>query len=305
LKPKTLQVGAIWQFQASWTPGMLTTARDSSLGIDCRVQIIFQPASQLISVIPFLQKERKKVQSKKENDIIPKMPGKKLLVADDSLTIQKVIRLSLSNEGYEIQAVSQCSEALEEIALFLPDLVLIDVSLPEQSAFEVKRIVNEDPRFAQTRFILMSSAFEQVDEHQVEMLGFHGHLTKPFDPAHLRKILLEALQQEPPPSLPEMPPPRIEEPPRLPAQEDSVFKMLTESTLNPSVENAAWSVQEFHFQKDPPPDFPPDLKPIEPIPATSDLESIVARQLESWSQKFLPELAEKIIKEEILKLLDD
>jgi CheY-like chemotaxis protein len=174
------------------------------------------------------------VQSKKENDNILKMPGKKLLVADDSLTIQKVIRLSLSNEGYEIQAVSQCSEAIEEIALFLPDLVLIDVSLPEQSAFEVKRIVNEDPRFAQVRFILMSSAFEQVDENQVENLGFHGHLTKPFDPAHLRKILTAALQQEIPPPVPELPPLPPEQPPPMPS-EDTLLKILTESTLNPTV----------------------------------------------------------------------
>jgi hypothetical protein len=47
------------------------------------------------------------------------------------------------------------------------------------------------------------------------------------------------------------------------------------------------------------------VKPLETPAVTADLESIVARQLESWSQKFLPELAEKIIKEEILKLLDD
>lgn len=283
---------------------MLTTARDSSLGIDCRVQIMTQPPSQLFSVIPFLKKERKKVQSKKENDNILKMPGKKLLVADDSLTIQKVIRLSLSNEGYEIQAVSQCSEAIEEIALFLPDLVLIDVSLPEQSAFEVKRIVNEDPRFAQVRFILMSSAFEQVDENQVENLGFHGHLTKPFDPAHLRKILTAALQQEIPPPVPELPPLPPEQPPPMPS-EDTLLKILTESTLNPTVENTEWSIQELSFQQDPPADFPPEVKPLETPAVTADLESIVARQLESWSQKFLPELAEKIIKEEILKLLDD
>ena len=61
--------------------------------------------------------------------ILYTMSGKKLLVADDSLTIQKVIRLALSNEGYEIQAVSDGNDAIQQISLFRPDVILIDISL--------------------------------------------------------------------------------------------------------------------------------------------------------------------------------
>lgn len=125
------------------------------------------------------------------------MTGKKLLVADDSLTIQKVIRLALSNEGYEIQTVSEGNDAIEQIAVFRPDLILIDVSLPGQSAFEVKRAINQHQDLSFIRFILMSSAFETVDEFQVSEVQFQGRLTKPFDPAHLRKTLTEALASEP------------------------------------------------------------------------------------------------------------
>jgi two-component system cell cycle response regulator len=121
------------------------------------------------------------------------MAGKKLLVADDSLTIQKVIRLALSNEGYEIQAVSDGNDAAQQISLFRPDVVLIDVSLPGKSAFEVKKIVNSQPDTRNVRFVLMSSAFEKVDEQQAGEVGFDGRLTKPFDPAHLRQVLQEVL----------------------------------------------------------------------------------------------------------------
>lgn len=121
------------------------------------------------------------------------MSGKKLLVADDSLTIQKVIRLALSHEGYDIQAVSDGAEALEQLMLFRPQVVLIDVSLPGRSAVEVKAFTDEKPELRDIRFVLMSSAFEQVDEAGVIKAGFHGRLTKPFDPAHLRKVLNEAL----------------------------------------------------------------------------------------------------------------
>ncbi|MEO5971613.1 MAG: response regulator [Bdellovibrionia bacterium] len=123
------------------------------------------------------------------------MPGKKLLVADDSLTIQKVIRLALSNEGYEIQAVADGNDAINQILLFRPDVVLIDVSLPGKNAFEVKREVNDHEDLRETRFVLISSAFEKVDERQVEEVEFHGRLTKPFDPAHLRKVLSSVLAQ--------------------------------------------------------------------------------------------------------------
>jgi CheY-like chemotaxis protein len=123
------------------------------------------------------------------------MPGKKLLVADDSLTIQKVIRLALSNEGYEIQAVSDGNDAVQQISLFHPDVVLIDVSLPGKSAFEVKRDINAHEDLEEVRFVLMSSAFEKVDESQVDEVVFHGRLTKPFDPAHLRQVLTDVLGQ--------------------------------------------------------------------------------------------------------------
>jgi len=119
--------------------------------------------------------------------------GKKLLVADDSLTIQKVIRLALSNEGYEIQAISDGADAIQQISLFRPDLILVDVSLPTLSAFEIKRQVNTMEDFSNTRFILMSSAFEKIDEDQAKEVSFHGRLTKPFDPAHLRQVLQDVL----------------------------------------------------------------------------------------------------------------
>lgn len=123
--------------------------------------------------------------------------AKKLLVADDSLTIQKVIRLALSNEGYDIQAVSDGNDAVQQISVLRPDIVLIDVSLPNQSAFEVKRAVNEQPDLQHVRFVLMSSAFENVDEAQAEEVEFHGRLTKPFDPAHLREVLVDVLSKAP------------------------------------------------------------------------------------------------------------
>ncbi|MBC7385188.1 MAG: response regulator [Cryobacterium sp.] len=120
--------------------------------------------------------------------------AKKLLVADDSLTIQKVIKLALSGDGYEIQTVSDGTECLQQAALFRPDVILIDIGLPGRTAFDIKKAANEDPELARTPFVLMSSAFEKVDEAKVALLRFDGRLTKPFDPSNLKEVLNQALK---------------------------------------------------------------------------------------------------------------
>ncbi len=175
------------------------------------------------------------------------MAAKKILVADDSLTIQKVIRLALSNEGYEIQAVSDGNDALEQISTWRPNVVLVDVSLPSRSAFELKRAINEHADLAHVKFVLMSSAFESVDENQVSEVRFSGRLTKPFDPAHLRQILTQALGEESPepiaaapepPALPLTPPPPIRGkqpstpimPPPFVEQDESVTPPMSDFT---------------------------------------------------------------------------
>ncbi len=118
--------------------------------------------------------------------------GKKILVADDSVTIQKVIKLALSSDGYEIQTVNDGTDALKLIESYHPDLVLIDISLPQFDAFTIKKMCAENSATANIGFILMVSAFERPDEAQIQHLHFQGRLIKPFDPAHLRKVVTSA-----------------------------------------------------------------------------------------------------------------
>ncbi|NDG84751.1 MAG: response regulator, partial [Proteobacteria bacterium] len=125
------------------------------------------------------------------------MAGKKILVADDSLTIQKVIRLALSGDGYEIQTVSDGKEAIEQASLFRPDVCIIDVSLPKYDAYEIRERFLQAPDLKNIPVILMSSAFEKIDEARMKSLAFAGHLVKPFDPSHLRSTLLSVSDSSP------------------------------------------------------------------------------------------------------------
>jgi len=129
--------------------------------------------------------------------VAPEKTSKKILVADDSLTIQKVIRLALSSDGYEIQTVSDGKEAIEQASLFRPDICIIDVSLPQFDAYQVREQLMAKPDLKNVPVILMSSTFEKVDETRAQALGFAGHLIKPFDPSHLRSTLLSVANLAP------------------------------------------------------------------------------------------------------------
>lgn len=157
--------------------------------------------------------------------------AKKLLVADDSLTIQKVIKLALSGDGYEIQTVSDGTECLQQAALFRPDVILIDIGLPGRSAFDIKKAANADPELARVPFVLMSSAFEKVDEAKVGLLRFDGRLTKPFDPSNLKDVLTQALKMNAGHGAKDFspsPPPRMATPPGAPARKSQGNEITSE-----------------------------------------------------------------------------
>jgi two-component system cell cycle response regulator len=193
------------------------------------------------------------------------MLNKKLLVADDSLTIQKVIRLALSNEGYEIQAVSDGNDVLQQISLFRPSIVLIDVSLPNKDAFELKREIDQHDDLRSVRFILMSSAFEKFDEATAESLHFSGRLTKPFDPAHLRQVISSVLADIE--SLSEQSTTFIQRPTSPPASPSSSSLSLSTGESTPTI-----SFEE------PLPPLPPSLEMVLEAPS-KELSSTLSLEL--------------------------
>lgn len=207
------------------------------------------------------------------------MAGKKILLADDSMTIQKVIRLALSNEGYEIQAVSDGNEALQQIALFRPDVVLLDISLPGKGAFEIKQAIDSQSMFGGgPKFVLMSSAFERVDEAKEREARFNGRLTKPFDPAHLRQLLTELTggNRPPAPSAPNKPtaesaPPSL---PKRPQESLIIPNAIGGIAFEPPTENAEEEEEEEFTASSlippipvPPPPMPRPVQPRQAQPA--------------------------------------
>ncbi|MEE8278795.1 MAG: response regulator [Thermoanaerobaculia bacterium] len=112
--------------------------------------------------------------------------SKTILLADDSLTIQKVVELTFMEEDYEVVAVSNGDEALAQLGELTPALVIADVHMPGASGLEVCRKVKES--HPGVPVLLLVGTFETFDESQVEASGADGHLKKPFDSQELLRL---------------------------------------------------------------------------------------------------------------------
>src|SRR3981081_2161060 len=129
-------------------------------------------------------------------------PAKKILIVDDEAMIRKAIHLALEKEGYEVVEAETGGEALRRIELSKPDLILLDIMLPDVSGFDVCR----DIRKAGLRvpIIILSAKTEEIDIVVGLEIGADDYITKPFRArellariaAHLRRVRQEEQGQD-------------------------------------------------------------------------------------------------------------
>jgi CheY-like chemotaxis protein len=106
----------------------------------------------------------------------------KLLLADDSITIQRVIELTFADEDVQVFAVGDGKHAIDRIQADRPDIVLADVGMPERDGYEVAAFVRSQPHLAHIPVLLLTGAFEPIDEKRARAVGCDGVLVKPFEP---------------------------------------------------------------------------------------------------------------------------
>lgn len=106
---------------------------------------------------------------------------RRLLLADDSITIQKVVNLTFSDEGMDVRTVGAGDEAIRELEESgPPDVLLADVHMPGLSGYEVCERVKLDARWRHVPVILLAGAFEPFDEAEARRVGADEVLSKPF-----------------------------------------------------------------------------------------------------------------------------
>jgi CheY-like chemotaxis protein len=135
--------------------------------------------------------------------------GKKILLADDSITIQKVIELTFSDEDFDVVTVGNGRLALERLAEVRPDIVLCDIIMPEKDGYEVCEQIKKSASFSHVPVLLLTGAFEPFDQERAARAGYDGSLAKPFEPetliAKVRDLLARAPQRAAPSTPPVVP----------------------------------------------------------------------------------------------------
>jgi CheY-like chemotaxis protein len=106
---------------------------------------------------------------------------KSLLLADDSVTIQKVVGISFANEDIEITTVDNGRDAVAKARAIRPDIILADVVMPGMSGYEVCETIKSDPNLRHVPVLLLTGTFEAFDQARASAVGAAGHVAKPFE----------------------------------------------------------------------------------------------------------------------------
>ena len=224
-----------------------------------------------------------------------------LLVADDSLTIQRVIQLALADQDLEVVAVTSGAQAIKEIEAHSPALVLADTRMPDRSGYEIAEFLNSRPSHQGVPVVLMTGAFERLDERRAKAAGCVEVLVKPFEPVKLVRTVHELLgpspksaatvsmKVEPPASEPDLTWP-VNESAEVPAEHERV---------SAPVPAASPDVQQDHA--------PPALLITDELVdrlATRVIARLSDRVVRETTTDVVSRVAERLVREEIERLKD-
>ena len=118
----------------------------------------------------------------------------KLLLADDSVTIQRVIELTFSGEDIQVIAVNDGEQAIARIPTEKPDIVLADIGMPKKGGYDVAAFVKGRGDLEHIPVLLLAGAFEPVDQARAEQVRCDGVLIKPFEPRQVIERVRELLE---------------------------------------------------------------------------------------------------------------
>jgi DNA-binding response OmpR family regulator len=118
-----------------------------------------------------------------------------VLIADDEPNMIELVRITLEDERVRVMDAPDGSTALAVAAAFRPELVLLDLELPDISGLEVCRRLTREPEFAAPRVVMLTAAAQADDVARGLAAGAALYLTKPFSPVRLLSLVERLLPE--------------------------------------------------------------------------------------------------------------
>ncbi len=130
------------------------------------------------SVIPIREEHVKEAPSAAK-------PPPTVLVVDDSPTVQKIVSVTLSRHGYNVEVTSNAMQALAKLNDFIPDIIFLDINLPHMDGYQLCKIIKGNDLTKEVPVVMLSGKDGFFDKMRGKMVGATDYITKPFEPSTL------------------------------------------------------------------------------------------------------------------------
>lgn len=118
-----------------------------------------------------------------------------MLLIEDNLTIQHILRLAFEDTDYEITTADDAATGLQHLRTLVPDIIVADASLSDLDGFQLCQMIRGTARLRQVPVLLLTSNLAAYDKARGEQVGVSGHLAKPFEPATLRMMVQQLVAE--------------------------------------------------------------------------------------------------------------
>ena len=120
---------------------------------------------------------------------------KKVLIVDDEENIVISMEFLMNQAGYTLEIARNGEEALQKVAAFTPDLILLDIMMPKINGFEVCRRVRENPTWQEIKIIMLTAKGREVEVTKGLALGANAYIIKPFSTKELMSQIERILDE--------------------------------------------------------------------------------------------------------------
>ncbi len=126
--------------------------------------------------------------------------SKRVLLVDDEPDILVTVKKLLWMNGYEVETALDGAEALEKIGTYTPDILVLDIMMPNVNGYQVCHHVRAKPETSDMPIIILSAKAQPYDKYWGEKIGANDYLTKPFDNKELVNKIADLLSSPGPES---------------------------------------------------------------------------------------------------------
>lgn len=125
------------------------------------------------------------------------MGKEKILIVDDEINITISLDFLMKKMGYETQVAHDGAQALEKVANYRPDLILLDVMMPKISGFDVCERIRANPEYEDIKIIMLTAKGREVEVTKGLALGANEYIIKPFSTKELVQRIEQILADSP------------------------------------------------------------------------------------------------------------